>query len=665
MKHHINILNIIFSIATMLLIYSCASIGNPSGGPRDEEPPQYIRSNPPFGATNFNRQKVQIEFDEIVNVKDAFKKVSVSPTSKNTPRVTALGRTVSVSFEDSLLANETYTIDFADCIEDNNEGNKLKNFTFAFSTGNNIDSLQISGIVLNSHTLEPQQGIVVGAHRNLNDSAFKTLRLERITKTNDKGQFTLRNLKPEKYRIFALADINNDYRWDNPAEDIAFLDSLITPYNEFTTVTDTIWNFKTREIDTIVSRTRTRFLPNDILLNTFNINYKTQYLVKNERIDSTRISLVFNTKSDSLPKLELIGEKHPKDWFVLERSANNDTLTYWLKDTTLTSIDSLKVAVTYLLTDSTQMLSPTTDTLRMITTRPKIKKSKKKSKSKSDSITAPEIRFLNIRTITNTSHEIYNPIILEFDEPIKKIAQNGIKLEHKVDTIWEECITTGLNPVDSLNIRRYQLAYDWEFGESYRLKIDSVAITGIYEHFNKPFEHSFSLKKEDDYRSLTLRITDLTDSTSAFVELLNQSDNIIGTTPVVDGIATFPYLAKNTYYARLVEDRNSNGIYDTGSYDELLQPENVFYYPKAITLKRSDISQEWKLNDTPIDMQKPDKIKKNKPEQPRTGKRTSREEEEYSEDEEYFDVEANPFDPESNKRRNNNRTNRNTRSLTY
>lgn len=660
MRNQIDILSFLLLILSVSLIWSCASIGTPTGGPRDEEPPMVVRTNPPFGATGVTRQRIDIVFDEIVNVKDAFSKVSVSPTSKSVPRVSALEKTVSVVFEDSLQAGQTYTIDFADCIEDNNESNKLKNYSFSFSTGENLDSLQISGIVLNARNLEPQQGIVVGVHRNFNDSAFKKIRLERVTKTDDRGRFTLRNLKHKKYRLFALADLNNDYRWDNPAEDIAFFDTLIEPHHEFTSVTDTLWDFKTRTIDTVMTRTRTRFLPNDILLNSFNIDYKAQYLVDNKRIDSTRFSLIFNTIADTLPKVDLLGDNHPEDWYILERSVGNDTLTYWLKTDKLVRTDSLKIAATYLRTDSAQLLSLTTDTLKMITSRPKVKKEKKKKKSDdNDTVVAPQIRFLTIKPITGATHEIYNPLIFEFDEPISNIDNRGIRVEQKVDTLWKACEHSDLTAVDSLQIRRFKVDCNWEFGQAYRLVADSTAITGIYGHFNKPFTHAFTVKKESDYRSLTFRIADLPDSTAAFVELLNQSDNVINIAHVVDGTAHFQYLPQNTYYARLVEDRNGNGKFDTGSYDSLTQPENVYYYPKSIRLKRSDISQEWKLNETPLDMQKPEKLKKNKPEQPKNKKRTTTEDvEETAEGEEFFDVEANPFDPESSKRRNNNSRNR-------
>lgn len=196
--------------AAASLLFSCASIGNPSGGPRDEDAPAFVRANPAPGATNVTNRRAMLEFDELVNVKDAFSKVVISPTTAQTPRVSTSGRRVYIDFGDSLAENTTYTVDFGNSIEDFTEGNKLPSFAYSFSTGPELDTLQISGMVLAARNLEPQQQMIVGVHSILADSAFKKLRLERVAKTDDRGRFTVRGLKPGQYRLFALADANND-----------------------------------------------------------------------------------------------------------------------------------------------------------------------------------------------------------------------------------------------------------------------------------------------------------------------------------------------------------------------------------------------------------------------------------------------------------------------
>lgn len=169
LKKHIGVLAAV--AASVMLLWGCASIGNPSGGARDEDPPRFVKANPTPGSVNVDPSNIYIDFNELVNVKDAFQKVVLSPPGTSTPRVSTRGRRVVVNITDTLLPNTTYTIDFGDAIEDNNEGNKLSGFAYTFSTGPVLDSLRISGMVLGAEDMEPQQGVFVGAYISKEDSA--------------------------------------------------------------------------------------------------------------------------------------------------------------------------------------------------------------------------------------------------------------------------------------------------------------------------------------------------------------------------------------------------------------------------------------------------------------------------------------------------------------
>ncbi|MDE6226019.1 MAG: Ig-like domain-containing protein, partial [Muribaculaceae bacterium] len=347
------------------------------------------------------------------NVKDAFTKVVVSPPSVQVPRVSSQGRRVSVQFQDTLLPNTTYSIDFANAIEDNNEGNKLQGFTYTFSTGETIDSLRISGMVLSADGLEPQQGMLVGVYSNLADSALSTLPFERVAKTDDMGRFSILGLKPGQYRIFAVNDVDNDYKRSNPEEAMAFYDVLLSPSSERVMAVDTVFNLLNGEVDTILNRERTRFLPNDILLRSFESDYKAQFIQKYERVDSTRLSFIFNAPSKVLPEIDIVGIDGYKDWYTLERSAGNDTLTYWLRPRSLIAVDSLRISATYLRTDSAQKLSPATDTLRFFRAPVKpVKENKKKKKEEELADTLPPvIPPLGMKMITSSTQEVYLPLI--------------------------------------------------------------------------------------------------------------------------------------------------------------------------------------------------------------------------------------------------------------
>lgn len=640
----------IFIIIAAAVMYSCANIGNPSGGPIDKTPPIFMRSNPTPNAVNVKDRKIEIFFDEIVTLKDPSTKIIVSPAQTEMPRMSALGRKVTVELVDSLLPNTTYTIDFSNSIQDNNEGNAIDNFAFAFSTGSVIDSMRVSGYVLDSRALEPMQSVVVGLQSNLADSAFHKEKLQRVALTNDRGQFTIRNVSPGSYHIFALKDLDRDYKFGNPTEDIAFLDSIIVPSIGSREAADTVYN-DLNEIDTIMRATRPAYFPNDILLSMFNEDRKSQYLANNLRVDSTRISLTFAAASDTLPSLSIVGRNDvPDQWYTLERSQTNDTLTYWIRPPHLVSADTLMVATTYLRTDTASNLSWGTDTLKFTFQRQKAKKKKKNEET--DSL--EQIRFMELHPLANGTQEVYAPLLLQTGTPIERYSREAFHLQRKLqnDTIFYPAEIKSIALRDStLNRRDLVLKVDWEPGAAYTLTVDSLAMTDIYGLQTKPLKVDFNVRKMEEYGNIVFNITAVRDS--AIVELLDGTEKIVLRAPVKNHRAELLNLLPGKYYARLFIDRNGNGKYDTGNYDMHLQPEETVYYPGAINLKKNwDVEQTWDIYATPIDKQKPEAIKKNKPERKKWEKVNTEKTETDEDEENGFSDFSNPNDP--NQRNSNN-----------
>ena len=631
-------------------MYSCANIGNPSGGPIDKTPPIFMRSNPTPNAVNVKDRKIEIFFDEIVTLKDPSTKIIVSPAQTEMPRMSALGRKVTVELVDSLLPNTTYTIDFSNSIQDNNEGNAIDNFAFAFSTGSVIDSMRVSGYVLDSRTLEPMQSVVVGLQSNLADSAFHKEKLQRVALTNDRGQFTIRNVSPGSYHIFALKDLDRDYKFGNPTEDIAFLDSIIVPSIGSREAADTVYN-DLNEIDTIMRATRPAYFPNDILLSMFNEDRKSQYLANNLRVDSTRISLTFAAASDTLPSLSIVGRNDvPDQWYTLERSQTNDTLTYWIRPPHLVSADTLMVATTYLRTDTASNLSWGTDTLKFTFQRQKAKKKKKNEET--DSL--EQIRFMELHPLANGTQEVYAPLLLQTGTPIERYSREAFHLQRKLqnDTTFYPAEIKSIALRDStLSRRDLMLKVDWEPGAAYTLAVDSLAMTDIYGLQTKPLKVDFNVRKMEEYGNIVFNIPAVRDS--AIVELLDGTEKIVLRAPVKSHRAELLNLLPGKYYARLFIDRNGNGKYDTGNYDMHLQPEETVYYPGAINLKKNwDVEQTWDIYATPIDKQKPEAIKKNKPERKKWEKVNTEKTETDENEENGFSDFSNPNDP--NLRNSNN-----------
>lgn len=649
----------LFVVAAALLLAACASIGRPEGGPRDMTPPVMVSSTPAPGSVNVSNGRIDIVFDENITLDDPMNKIVVSPPQKKQAQISSNGRRVRITLRDTLRDSTTYTVDLADAVRDLNEGNILDGLAIDFSTGPSIDTLMISGIVFEGRTLEPAQGMIVGVYSTpVADTALTTLPMERITKTNALGRFTIRNLKPGSYRVFAINDLNHDFHWDR-SEDIAFLDRDISPSTMAIEVTDTFTDAAGN--DSLVTRPATRFLPDDILLTWFNENYKPLYLVKHERPDARRLTLEMSTRSDSLPQLTLLntvraGARLDRE-AVLQSSPGLDSLTYWLRDTTLIGSDTLKIAARYLHTDTLDNITFTTDTLTFA-----LRQAKKKKKRDEETDSVPKLEFINIGISSRQPQDLNIPLLFETSAPTASIDSAGFRIEELVDSIWMPVAARIPSPPDSLQPMRLLTEMTWKPKTKYRVTIDSLAVTDIYGNHNRSFVQEVSTHAIEDYAALFFNIGDLGPD-SAIVELLS-SDKPVRLEPVRNGVATFEYVTPGAYYARLFIDRNHNGRWDTGCVADTVQPEDVFYFSKKLNLKKNwDVEQQWNIYETPVDLQKPEDIKKNKPPRPKWETEEEREKRKKGnnddEEEEFDPFMKDPFAPQSPDRlSNNNRRNR-------
>lgn len=595
-----------FYLLACLLAMGCANRGGgPQGGPKDIAPPIPIKSTPTNGATNHTNPTIDIYFDEIVLLEKSYEKIVVSPPQLKSPVVKAYGRKVSVELLDSLKANTTYIVDFSDAIVDNNEKNKLVDYYFTFSTGNDTDSLMIGGTLIDARNLNPKGGVLVGIHSNLNDSAFQTLPFERVSKTNDKGEFWIKGVKKGTYKLFALGDLNSNYMYDQPIEPIAFLDSVIMPDITFKEHLDTIWKDSVT-IDTIVRHQHTRFTPNNLLLRYFTPDFVRQYLVKSERLEPYKLSFYFNAPLDTLPILEPLNFKLDNN-YLLQQSALRDTLTYWFTDTLISEIDTLSYALTYLKTDSLNQLSPQTDTLISIVRR-KVDVADRaavgrssRSKEKDDK---KKIEFLPIKTNSSANFDVYNPFVLSFDKPTKYENSKSVLVELKVDSLWKKVETT-LYQDDSLGLQ-YSLSYSWQPEKTYRLTVDSAAFVSLDGLHTNAYEATFTIKSLESYATLFIMMDKL--SGGEILELLDKNEKVIRTVKATKETA-FEYLNPDDYYLRLFVDENGNNKWDTGDYTSKKQAEDVYYFPFKFTLRAFwEVEENWDYKALPILKQKPEEL---------------------------------------------------------
>lgn len=642
-------LNKIFSIITFLFIsllmavmfHSCANMAAPTGGPYDVDSPVVIGSSPAFNSLNVTPKRVEIEFDENIKIESPTEKVIITPPQINMPIIRSIGKKAVVELNDELFPNTTYTIDFTDAIVDNNESNPLENFVFSFSTGDQLDTLSISGRVLNAEDLEPLSGVYVGIHTNFDDTVFTNVPFERISRTNSRGDFTVRGMAPGKYRVFALTDMNRDYKYDNPQESVAFLDSIISPSTMGAVRQDTIF-LDSLTIDTIKTVEYTRFLPDDLVLRSFMSDFQRQYLQRSERPVENKLNIIFGAPTD-MPTFSIIEpEVSRDDWYVMERSINNDTLMLWITDSLIYKQDTIRMEINYIETDTLNQNILTTDTIsfnfRRQTDRGQSRRAEREAERQkeaalrqadsqieneagveADSLvkqSLPEIEFLRINNNIQSTFELFNPIRIEFDQPVVEFDSSFVELSIQVDSLYE-AIPFRME-ADSLNPRKFTLRPRWEPGGNYKITIDSATVFSHYGLWNNKLEQTFTVKPLDQYGNLEIRINGLPEGKQAFVQLLNNSDKPFRKSFVKANVVRFQDLPPGDVYARLIIDENEDGVWTTGNYEEGRQPEEVFYYNNKFVIRAySDHLEEWNVNSAPLIKQKPLEITINKPEEKR------------------------------------------------
>lgn len=619
---------LLFSILSLLVV-ACASLGSPDGGEYDEIPPKVLSAVPAERSTGISTRKARINFDEYIKLQNASEKVIVSPPQLESPNIRADGKHIKIELKDTLKPNTTYTIDFSDAIEDNNEGNPMGNYTYSFSTGDDIDTMEVSGTVLNAEDLEPVKGMLVGLYpidSNLTDSILRTTPFNRVSRTNGSGRFTIKGVKQGRYRAFALDDKDGNFIFSQKSEKIAF-DSV-----EFVTSCkrdvrmDTIWR-DTIEYDSIRVVPYTHFLPDDLILLSFLEDGQDQHLLKKERLEPEFFTLYFTAPADTLPIIK--GLNFDENCLVCEASEKNDTLTYWVTDTTYyRQQDTLSFEITYLATDTTGILSPYTETLNLVAKNSWAKKWKEQKQRIDDWNKEREKKIKKAKKPLPPEENPYTKTFLDVSckptggldpnqnprfiakEPLAKVDSTKIHFYIKQDTDWIPAPFLFLPSKKDKKV--YTLYAEWESKEKYKFSADSMAFTSIMGNSTKPMRFEFSVREAEEYGSIFIHV--LAPDSNIIVQLLSRSDKPVATQKAdKDGRADFFYMKPGDYYIRCFIDANNNGIWDTGNYTEGRRPEEVFYFPQKLALKANwDLEQEWAIRSIERSKQKPQEVTKQK-----------------------------------------------------
>ena len=587
-------------ILTTLLFASCANRGQgPQGGPRDSIPPVVMKETPLNGTLNFTGKEIVVQFDEYIQLDDVQKNVLISPPQQTPPEVKAIGKKLSVVFQEDLIDSTTYTLDFGPAICDYNEKVPLEGYVFSFSTGDVIDSLAISGKLYDAATLNPMPFVMVGIHRNLSDSALSTLPFTRITRTDSEGNFIIRNIHAGTYRLYALNDISRDYIYQ-PGEALAYADSLIVPSCRIEEHTDTIWKdtlgidlltgdtLFTRLVDSTYTHQVTHFYPDSLILWCFEESKQRRYFQRVFREEQHVFSLVFSAPQDTLPIIRALRPSevdslgNDSSWVdflqhsMLQASFNKDTLTFWLTDSLAIGMDSIYLQMQYKVTDSLYNLVDKTDTVLAVYRHPRLSEKARETYERNK-----RNRKLELKTNASSKFEIYDTIRVLSAFPIDSLNDDMFHLWQKVDTILKP-MALKLEKKDSMGMEVYVMATLLPEA-SYQLKIDSAACIDIYGICNDSIKTTLKLKSKEEYSSLTVKLEAF--DSLARIQLLNDKDVVIRELPATNDGTKFVYLAPTTYYLRLYIDLDGDGKWTTGDWLLKRQPEPIYYFPKKLKLR--------------------------------------------------------------------------------
>lgn len=590
---------IVSVLAWVVIISSCANQGMPTGGPLDSIPPVILNTQPNYRALNYKGREVRLTFDEYINSSNVLEALIVSPPLENRPTVMTRSKTLIIRFNEDLSDNVTYSLDFKNGIVDNNENNPYERFRFSFSTGNNYDSLRVEGHVFNGFNLGTLENTLVMLHNNLNDSAVVSLRPNYIAKTDTTGYFLIDNISAGNYNLFAVNDRNNDLKYNEGTEEIAFWDSVIVPFAEYVEMADTIIS----ENDSFLVSGHTHFFPEPVFMRYFTETIFNQFIKTYTRNSKYRCDFIFNHPVNDSFNIRLVDNEF-EDWYLMEKNTGLDSIALWITDTTLANKDTLLMEISYFNLDTLKQPIIQKDTLALNFTAQKSDSLSNRG-SRNEEVTEEEtkpvpVQQFELLTNIKSTVELNSNIEITAPEPIHEFDSSGIKLYLTSDTLktnLKYAITQ-----DSSHFRTYSIAYKWAPGTSYTMEIDSASFTNIYGINSRKVSSAFQTRNNDYYGQIILKFSDVKSPIIAQLLSNNSNETVLRSNSVPDnGTVTFDYLAPEKYIVKIIYDDNNNGKWDSGSLKDKLQPERVAYHNEVVRV-RSNWNNEisWAVDENPV-----------------------------------------------------------------
>lgn len=580
--------SLILLASLLLMIFSCAKIVPPSGGPVDITPPVMIKSVPLNGAVMYKGKNIILTFDEYVVLDKINEKFMISPPVNKKPRIILKGKSLYIEFQEEFKDSTTYTLYFQDAIRDLNNNNPIYNFQFVFSTGKFIDSLSVTGNVFNSMNLEVPASTLVMMYKNPADSAPRKSLPDYLTLADNDGEFRINNTREGKYKLYSLQDKNDNKKYDLIEEGFAFYDSIInlnTIKNYLPVVKDTS---KTKQV--VNNPPVPEVINGEYKLYLFVGKKKDYYLTSSAR--DLPYKLVYSlSRPPDTAKFEFgIPDVNKKAWFI-EKNSSGDTMKIWLTDSAIYSRPIIKTLVKYPLTDSTGTIRYKRDTIPLRWT-PKPKETRTKFKYTTNIVTSQMKPGQQIIIISQT--------------PLKPPDTSRIRLYETVAS-GKTSVKT-LVPYqfikDSTNSCRYLMKTKLKDGGTYLFIANSASFGNIYGSVADSTGIKFTVLTSESLGRLTMNISN--GEGNLIVQLLDSKENLVAERFLKkEGKADFPFLDRGSYRVRVIYDLNGDGKWTTGDFDLKRQPEPVSYYPDQIEIKINWIEEyDWNVSQKNVKDQK-------------------------------------------------------------
>ncbi len=591
-QNRYNLLSARLATAVVLLLFGgaflsrCASIGSPTGGPKDSLAPTIMSVTPALNSTNFKSDRIYIAFDEYVQLKDQQKEIFTSPAMRKKPKVTLRGRGIHIEIEDdSLMPNTTYAIEFGSSVADNNEGNPLHGLRYVFSTGAEIDSLIMSGYTEDSEKLDSMGRTFIYFFEadsietpDKYDSTMFKYKPSKIARSQNNGIFIAQNLKPVDYRVYAFFDTNDNQTYEPSIDKVGFLDGTYNPskMSEFKVWYDSVRRYYSAD-------------PQLYLRMFMDASFSRQSLKESQRPEQHKLLLYFGAARPEIKKLDIEGV--PSDKIVIEPiTSGRDTLALWLGVPSEQLPDTLKGSITYMKHDSVRILRESTEEIKLAwrrvesreeeRERERQEKAKAKAEAEGKEWREPPrpSKFKMVKPSGKTEVNPEEDLEMEFETPLTRFDSTSFELlswSDKKDTLREKVTFIP----DSISPRKWRMRSRWLPEREYKLYIPTDALADITGEGNDSITLNLTVADINKFATLKFNVIPRMEGAVYVMQLLDSSNKTLRELRDIGaGNHTINYVPAGELRIRIIEDLNGNGKWDSGNMVERRQSERAEFY---------------------------------------------------------------------------------------